>query len=59
MVLTPEGVDPDAVRQAEKAASKSQARAVKLEGAGAQKTYERAARASAPARPPTPRSRPT
>ena len=39
VVLTPEGVDPEAVRQAEKAASKSQARAVRLEGAGAPRTY--------------------
>ncbi len=39
VVLTPEGVDPAAVRKAEKQASKSQARAVRLEGAGAAKTY--------------------
>ena len=38
-MLTPEGVDPAAVRRAEKKASKSQARAVRLEGAGAAKTY--------------------
>ena len=40
VVLTPESVDPDAVRRAEQKASKSQARAVKLEGAGAEKTYD-------------------
>jgi len=40
VVLTPEGVDPEAVRQAEKAARKSQARAVKLEGAGAPRTFD-------------------
>jgi len=39
VVLTPEGVDPAAVRRAERAASKSQARAVRLEGAGAAKSY--------------------
>lgn len=40
VVLTPEGIDPEAVRRAEQKASKSQARAVKLEGAGAAKTYD-------------------
>ena len=40
VVLTPESVDPDAVRRAEQKASKSQARAVKLEGAGAKKVYD-------------------
>jgi len=40
VVLTPEGVDPDAVRRAERKASRSQARAVQLEGAGAAKTYD-------------------
>ena len=40
VVLTPESVDPDAVRRAEQKASKSQARAVKLEGAGAKKIYD-------------------
>ncbi len=40
VVLTPESVDPDAVRRAERKASKSQARAVKLEGAGAKKVYD-------------------
>lgn len=39
VVLTPEGVDPDAVKRSERKASKSQARAVKLEGAGAPKVY--------------------
>ena len=40
VVLTPESVDPAAVRRAERKASKSQARAVKLEGAGAEKIYD-------------------
>ena len=40
VVLTPESVDPSAVRRAERAASKSQARAVRLEGAGSAKIYD-------------------
>ena len=51
MVLTPEGVDPAAVRKAEKQASKSQARAVKLEGAGAAKTYDNSGEGISPGAP--------
>lgn len=51
VVLTPEGVDPGAVRRAEKAASKSQARAVKLEGAGAEKTYDDSGEGVSPGAP--------
>ena len=39
VVLTPDSVDPAAVKRAEKAAARSQARIVRLEGAGAKKTY--------------------
>ena len=51
VVLTPEGVDPGAVHRAEKAASKSQARAVKLEGAGAKKTYDDSGEGISPGAP--------
>jgi len=39
VVLTPQSVDPTAVRKAEARARRSKARVVKLQGAGAKKTY--------------------
>lgn len=39
VVLTPESVNPAAVRRAERSAAKTKARIVQLEGAGAKKTY--------------------
>ena len=41
VVLTPDGVDPAAVRRAAEAKGSSSARAVELRGAGAKKTYSR------------------